>query len=64
MDLVELKLNELIKENKRELIEDIKEYIQNEFAELSSKNYNSDKEDIEDNTNVACSNILRYLDRI
>lgn len=69
MDLVELKLNELVKKNKKELIEDIKSYIQDEFATLNSKNYHSikdiiERDEVEDNANVTCSNILNYLNKL
>lgn len=69
MDLVELKLNELIKENKKKLIEDIKGYIQNEFAELNVKNYHIIentviRDEVEDNATDACNKIIKYLNKL
>lgn len=69
MDLVELKLKELVKENKKELIEDIKGYIQNEFAELNVKNYNIIentviRDEVENNATDACNKIIKYLNRL
>lgn len=68
MDLMELKLNELVKKNKKELIEDIKSYIQDEFRKLNNKNYHIiadivESDEVEENTNTACDNIITYLNK-
>ena len=64
MDIMELKLNELVKKNKKELIEDIKEYIQDEFAILNSKNYKSDFQQVEEYSNETLNKIIKYLEKL
>lgn len=64
MDIMELKLNELVKKNKKELIEDIKEYIQDEFARLNSKNYQSDFQQVEEYSNETLNKIIKYLEKL